>query len=55
MDLEILKISFAGPDYVVVNVVYLNRNWEQGNFVIDKQNGVRLVKEHWKFWKRIAP
>jgi len=53
MDLEILSIRYAGPDYVVANVIYLNRNWENGEFVIDKENNVRLLKEHWPRWNRI--
>lgn len=53
MDLEILSIQAASPDHVTANVVYLNRNWRQGNFVIHKEDGVLLKKEHWPHWERI--
>lgn len=52
VDIEILKIQYLGPEYIKAKVAYLNRNWQNGNFVIDIDN-VTIENEQYEYWKRI--
>lgn len=42
VDLDIIKVNYRGPDYTRVNVAYINRNWEGGEFLIITEKNVKI-------------
>jgi hypothetical protein len=54
MDIEIERIRYVSVNYVVVNVAYLNRNWQNGNFLIMREKNVKIYKKDWTNWSRVC-
>jgi len=53
IDIEIEKIRYRGPTYMVANIAYFNRNWNGGDFLIDRQKNVRITNAALKRWVRL--
>lgn len=53
IDIEIEKVRYYGTSYIVANIAYLNRHWQGGEFLIDRQKNVRITHDTMKRWIRI--
>ena len=54
IDLEVKKVQYRSPDYTKLRVIYLNRNWQNGFFVIDpRPETVKIKSSDYWLWERI--
>lgn len=53
IDIEVEEVTYRGPEFILVNIAYLNRNWQNGEFLVLREQNVKLVKKHWPMWERI--
>ncbi len=53
VDIHVVKVDYITPKRCVLKVIYINRNWRQGDFVIDyKPERVDFCPDM-RLWKRI--
>lgn len=54
IDLEIERVRYVCSDYMIINVAYLNRNWQNGEFLIIRQKNVKIYRKDWTNWSRVC-
>jgi hypothetical protein len=51
VDILVKQVVLTTDDYVLLRVIYLNRNWAGGNFVIDPvPETIAVPKENYRHW-----
>lgn len=53
VDFEIEKVKYRGNKYTIVNIAYLNRNWENGEFLILRESNVKISNQCLEYMERI--
>ncbi len=52
VDIEVIHEEVFHEDYTILKVFWLNRNYENGNYVINRDK-VKIKKEHYQFWSEL--
>jgi hypothetical protein len=52
VDIQVLDIHIDTPDLKILKILWLNRNWLNGNFIIDSDI-IKIKKEQFNNWSKV--
>lgn len=52
LDIEVLHIVVEAPSMTVMKVLWMNRNWSNGEFVVHAEN-IKVLTGQYKFWSEV--